>query len=1244
MTATCTTDSRKSILWNFKKNMWYGLRMFMDAWDTLKMTDRWEFLYSIWLNQINRENMEIMKMIDSMTKDEVKWIKKKVQDYMKMEYLNFHDLYKKVHTTWETNAVLKWETTILTDKLFFSAKIPVEIKRADIVALEFANTFRWYKNWFEQWFWKGKPKITSSWESAYDSASTFFDNTITEEQRVRWSNIFGSQKDYELFQSAIDKLPDLIKSGDWVWYSIAENFHAGRFFKILWDADPELNKVLKNFTEFNKMFDGVYSKADWEHIMTAFYNESNGSFFHKIIATVLKVLGNTYKLLAYTLNPVNGAWMLLNTILTNSWEDYTFKRWVVKRFADWTVDMFMKENNILNSNLWWEIQSADYIWLNDSFWLKLQKQYEFMANVFNKTTWKDIPAEEVQRYARAIAWGAAINVPDIAWDYTMKRTAVMRVIADKWYDMDTFNNFLKNLPENDRIVVTNMIDLRASEIYKSVRWFDNMIAGNVNGKVLWTYMMTEWFLSSRWLNKMRWAVRDSFGRMFRIYRDTIAEQWNKLQAHANALKYIMQDENITWTLWLFIDTYNKAIKVKRFLENGEPEPKTGAGKILEFIETMSMMSTFFQGIESSSLWRLVIAWLEWQETWLGSWRKIWDQLQRDFLRQTKTLQPIFKQVRLAQIDPNRTVWQALWESALDMSSSTIRFMSDNPENYNWLDHVPRHKNSLSMLFQVVSQQKEFQLNASNMAKKMETKYGRVMETSWYENSLLSNMPLVKALAYLTYDLTSDEEGKKFMNQLTTLNDDDEVANQIYNEWNITWVDDSGTPRTMFDNMEWDAKLKSIDFVYKVMTTLWTDKWEVSVTDISWNKRTASKIEAVWNIIKQALWDERYNALNTAYMTNTVSANKDLYLALWAIAANKDMWLEWNDLAWATAYLVSYMAKSYYDQTKKAATKVKQFSPAMEYQIKENAIKMFGNMYINADMYGKMDIYSRYVYDTYPDLKNFFYGWKEWKIKEWYLVNFKWQLDQAIFVQMAAVEKFRRWDMDATQLQNTLVKQRYTMTPEWRIALNMYMMDEFARMSQSEEDTVNFNTVLWLSMRDIINDVVTNKDLQTKYPGMIKWLVNTVFHNDMAIWQMAEAWNMDEWSKAFGGNGSGANSKFKSNQALYKEFKSLVDNNRADLFKLTKLSDEWNPTGATKKWSYAYTGKQRERMKLLASNVWAAKSEELIKPRAQWKEPRRTFKWKLPTGRSKAVKLTKSKWKSKSKSKSVSKWGRKTKKS
>jgi len=55
------------------------------------------------------------------------------------------------------------------------------------------------------------------------------------------------------------------------------------------------------------MFDGVYSKADWEHIMTAFYNESNGSFFHKIIATVLKVLGNTYKLLAYTLNPVNGA-------------------------------------------------------------------------------------------------------------------------------------------------------------------------------------------------------------------------------------------------------------------------------------------------------------------------------------------------------------------------------------------------------------------------------------------------------------------------------------------------------------------------------------------------------------------------------------------------------------------------------------------------------------------------------------------------------------------------------------------------------------------------------------------------------------------------------------------------------------------------------------------------------------------------------------------------------------------------
>jgi len=51
----------------------------------------------------------------------------------------------------------------------------------------------------------------------------------------------------------------------------------------------------------------------------------------------------------------------------------------------------------------------------------------------------------------------------------MKRTAVMRVIADKWYDMDTFNNFLKNLPENDRIVVTNMIDLRASEIYKSVR-------------------------------------------------------------------------------------------------------------------------------------------------------------------------------------------------------------------------------------------------------------------------------------------------------------------------------------------------------------------------------------------------------------------------------------------------------------------------------------------------------------------------------------------------------------------------------------------------------------------------------------------------------------------------------------------------------------------------------------------------------------------------------------------------------
>ena len=1243
----CNTDDRLSIKKSTSNYFKLWLRRFMDAWDTIKLTPEWEFVYSIWLNQVNRENMEIMAITKKIWKAEVKIIQEKTEQYMKDGYLNFLDLYKKVHAAGDVNDVINTiDGKISVDKLSYWEHIPVDISRDDIIALEYAHTIWWYKNAFEQWFWKWKPKITSTWEKAYNTESTFFDNTINEEQQVRWSNIFNNEmfgklwkekSTFQLFQEAIDNLPSLITKEE--WYAIGQNFHSGRVLKILWDANPELDKVLNDYTEFNRMFNGVYTKWDYEHIMTAFYHDSNASMFFKILSGILRPMGTAYKLLSYTLNPVNGMSMFLNTLLTNQREDYTFKKWIIGRFWDNLVDDFMKENNILDVNLWWEIQWANYIGLNDNFWVKLNKYYKYFADVFKWTTGRKITAETVQRYAEAIAWWAMINVPDIMWDYGMKKTAVMRVIADKWYDFDTFSNFLKSLPEGDKLSIINTVKLRASEIYKSVRWFDSMIAGNVNGKIMARYMATEWFLSSWGLNKMRGMFRDSLGRAFKVYRDTIIEEWNKLSAHANAFKYMMQDENITGMFWLMLDTYNKTIKVKRLLDNWDPEPTSVAWKISQFIETMSMMSMFFQGIGSNSMGRLVLSYLDGIESWYGWVNRMFDQFQRDFLKQTKVLWPIIKQVRMAQTDPNRSVRDGVRQSFIDMSTSSIRYMADTIENYNWLDNIPIHQNGLSMLFQVTGPYKRFVLNASNMAKKMEKQFWTTTTSSRYENSLISNIPLVKALAYLNYDMTSDEEWKKFITSLTTITDSDESANKLVNDWVLTWTDENGTDRTILDNLPQDQKLKTIDFIIAQMTTLGTPKWAVSVTDIAGNSRTTQKIEAVGNIIKGAIWEDRFNALNNAYMTNTVSKNKDLFLALWAIAANKDYWLDPNDLNGASAYLVSYMTKSYIDQNKALLTKAKIDSPMSEYTVKLNAIKIFGNAYVNADRYWRFDIYARYIYDTYPNLKNFFQWGKEWTIKDNYLVNFKWQLDQALFVQMIAADKFREWDMDASQLQNALVKQKYTMTPEWRIALNMYLSDEFEKMSPSEEDTINFNTILWLSMRDILNDVVTNKDLQTKYPWMVKWLVNSVFKNDAKIWQLAEAWNMDEWSKAMWGSGSGSAKKFKSNAALYSEFKALVNNNRWDLFKLTKLSDAGNQASTIKSWRYAYTPGERKRRTLLASNVWAAKSEELIKPRAQWKESGRTFKWKLPSGRSTTIKPTKSK-----STKSTTKWRRKTKKS
>lgn len=1248
----CNTWDKKEIeswLSRFAKqfNLHWEEWLIITSWDLVKQNQQLDHIFWVALQAMPPEwfarwNL-LWSSIWSISDDIQPWVKEKVAQWSN-DYLWFNNAYiDAVLSKWSKWASV-WDIINWSKENFIKLQADPEKAWAisDVKETLIWNATKFILDMKNHWRSNFKWQFKTIWEVVDWVPTDAYDLFFAKPDMVSTMELFKWTKE------SFTRIDNIIENLDlWMkdWYNMLADASAWRFLRIFAEVDKsmwwDLYKVLEDRTKFNIFFWSDFTKAQHEQLVEAFLRPTQLTQTQERLRKLSMIVWKATKIASYTIWYLNWIVLWVSSTATYAAESELFNK--LLKWCDWGQARWIMENLwIFGKTEWIEFQTADVAmdWLKAHDWLP-----DMFSSIYSaiqkwlKKLWIEASLWDVQRTVRSLSsW--LHNLADIAFDTRLKQISISRAIIDRFWSFDNFMFHYNQLDESGKTAYRAYLHRKSSMFYEWLRWFSEMPSANTYSKSFRWYMSSFWFMSSWWVNKWRSLYKQTFGNLFRISSDML-HKWVPRRVKIKRMwEFLSSDENWIAFISLMANSYFWNRKLWRLLyqDYDEEEPKTIAWKISRFIEEMSYLNTWFQWIWSASISRMFLATLDWYEIWwlTVAWTKFIEQLLRDFLRQYKSLWILTQWVWA--IANWESVSSAIVNAFVNMWNGMLRYMWENADKYYLMNYVPVNSSMISNIFMTQNPYQKLYYDMSSKSTQM--KYNNLIEQwKWWKavwDLFLSNVPLFKALKSLYKYSETTKWSIDIMNNLYELEDDSWIKMLIqewlYFDWEkniLEWMDDE-SKKTM-TNFTCDQILAN----FKVSNI------EASLLDQSWNSVQVKINEWIWEIIKNSIWDSWYSILNKAWEENTYTDLK-WYREVVSAIASSEFWKkipEDERWAWASALLVSYMAKMDYDKIKKARKdelwKWQFVSASDDFAIKTFIVNKYANAMIASNRNFTYDVYSNYVANKYPDLKKYISpDSKSWEKETEWKIKWEWWIWDAVFKYLYMADRFRNWDIDAYKVMQS-ASLPYNISTEDKIALTLYWIEEFEKITDSVDEITSFKTALLLWLRDEIDVVMKNEEFVKNNPDLVWLLSRTIYSNYESINSAAETyanaqmawalWLWAWWSKL----------KFPSSQSLYKEFADLVDTNTKNLFPLTKLWNgkaitEWSTTNQRKYFESRATWKWL--LWLWNSWVWWAVSDTIIKDKWEWWDIKRVTTTKLRNS-----------WKQAKLAKYV-RWGKKAKKS
>lgn len=1229
----------------------YISKFVYSAWDVAWKYESTRQMISLWTSgQMTPVEHKIAGMLYKLDDPTFDGVANRVRNMYSKEYSDFMNDYADfLQEGWFDSVVdlmLKWEKEFV-EKLsswVSTAEAWTIGKLLDSIAYSYARPFHEMKA-AHKWYWKWRfttvwgTEIVWEWNSAYEVFSKMPDvATPVQVYGVQWA---------ALMDSVIDNLPNTIDRT----YNVHNDLMSWRFLRVFSVANPEFDKVVVNKTTFNDLFKTNFSNSEYETLLYWFRKPTQMSIVKWVFQeaattwalskaknaykTASFYLGKMTKFTSYVLWAVNWLLLWVNAMLTYTSEVLSIK----KIFGDvsWAqVRELMEEFGLLWKTDMVDFQTMDNLSAHDPFANMYSKVYNSLANNLRKL-WVTADPTEIERYVRSMTnW--LHNLSDLWFDNILKYKSVSRAILDQRWSYDNFRMFYDNLDDTSKKAVRAGMHRKVGSYYESLRWFAQLQWANEYNEWFRKYMSVEWFLSSWWTNKVRALYKWTILNTVNLYSDLYRKWFDRSYISKRISEFITADEDWMWMMFLLLNNWFWSNKLWRTTDpdRSEREPKTMAGKIKDFIERMSYMSTYFQGIWSASITRLMLSILDWYEAWWVSTSatKFCEQLFRDFGRQFKILNPMASGV-WALMNGESVPDAVMWEMS-NLATGMLRYMGMNVEKYYQLDYVPYKPTTSSILFMSDNPYQRLFYDISSKSTFMKIKEASVTwdwAKKWFD-LFLSNVSLYRAWNNLVNFKKSKEASIEVMDKLQSLESDPVVASMLLNSAYGKWKESIAM---MIPDIE-----KRMDFVQYFNNQLvwYAWQWQDSLLDLT-GKGTQEKInDWIGAIIRSTLWEDGYNKLNSAFMNERSSWMSMFYEVVAAIQSSKMLedLPEEERFAWASTIMVSYLAKNDYAKSKSALDKSlwswKSPSNSDILNLKEYINQKYGGIMMSVSRPFTYDIYKHYVANNYPEFESWLQVPDSWEIDTTGKIYFKSWLENAAFKYLMTVDRFSKWDITAYQLMQS-VSLPYDISPEDKMVLALYASEEYSKFAPLEDKT-SFNTAIMLWLKNEIKEIFDNKEFVKNYPELVGSLTNALYSNRQDITEFTEYVASEQrYKSANGWSASWKSLKFASSKALFDEFNDFVDTNSKVLFPLKKLRNGESMTwGSTTNNRKRFNSKwERDRLTGYANSwVWKWESPRIIWGGGSWgKDVDRVSSAKLRGGTTKQSKFPASSgWRKKTK--------------
>lgn len=942
---------------------------------------------------------------------------------------------------------------------------------------------------------------------------------------------------------------------------------------VIWDQ-----KFLIMSKAVDKKLMAELQDDKWK-LKTTVYDFFRRTFWNELSDSSIKLLYNNIASVSYATKMMKYFTKLTNVFRKISWYTawaiysaliqapaYLYQRWVID--LDRSYKAFDDVAKKLN---WWFEQWGEFwVLLKDVFGNFIPWYWEQPFAYIRKSLNNQMIRWEFKYWINQLV--------DMTFRWTMKAKSMYEAAKKNWFlDLNDLQRFIDTTPEwaykTSRL---NRLKQDASELFMVNTWFGVWVLSQRNA---WIFSTLFDYRGSRWLNMVKnlfdttlWPIVYSAWRFFK----DISTWKNFSDAKEWLFKFRANNYEYQQALYSLYKNFYYSNKFRKYNEQQDRQDEPSLwDEIKALLQTAKMFFAPIQALESTAYWRLVSNVRETHDSDKWFWAyKYWVKAVWEIWKQFKVLTKINDAIAL-YVDS----WWDAWEFIKSLSSIFTdgslwyaRYLANEVESPTWYEYMPKPAwYDLSLIvWKWDSPFQEWRYDAMMYSNYLQTKS---IEWDWKANvqklifsDTIWKIPIIKELnrwmridkewkleiKYRPKDKMDDE---KYMNTI----DADDVINKLRRTWNLDF-------EMMKQNIPIDSYYKIVDKSRDELTFKWEQWWRFvwGWNLDKWISALKTDPEINQNTFVSAFLNDYWTDSNTLerqlQMWNATSQELAEGMALVSMA--KKYWATDADVIALSRSLLWYSANTYYDlRIKEEKDYWKQMTwkkqliewDITEWKIKEEFLNSRWKYIPVVDSAMWNDIANTYVFEKYPELKDYYYINTEtdslWIKSEEWLLKSKWQQMNLInyFVHRAAAT----WDWTAFYRKNVFANIWSYLEPNEKAALYLYeeKIIRWSNIARDEQDAM----LIWILLSN--PDMIEQYDLiKESSPELANEFKNSLFGHLNWIGQLAESLTSDATSPSWKSSVSRwGNIKLEEFESLMKAFKYNMDKN------WHKFTTDLNPT-------------------------------------------------------------------------------------